>query len=145
MQAAVVLERPRRDVRQRDPQVPALGQHGRLRSVLLLLEGRLAADELEAKSRGAAPIGNSTLGQSDHGRFTSDRYAYEGGRTKRHGGDITEVLAKVNDCVPGKFASTAGQDKCQKCADHFYAWKRGSSACISCASTLPCRDKTSAK
>ena len=40
-----------------------------------------AADELEAKSRGAAPIGNSTLGQSDHGRFTSDRYAYEGGRT----------------------------------------------------------------
>ena len=58
-----------------------------------------AADELEAKSRGAAPIGNSTLGQSDHGRFTSDRYAYEGGRTKRHGGDITEVLAKVNDCV----------------------------------------------
>ena len=35
-------------MRQRDPQVPALGQHERLRAVLLLLERRFAADELEA-------------------------------------------------------------------------------------------------
>ena len=54
VEAAVVLERPRRDVRQRDPQVPALGQHERLRSVLLLLERRLAADELEALGQLAA-------------------------------------------------------------------------------------------
>ena len=54
VEAAVVLERPRRDVRQRDPQVPALGQHERLRAVLLLLERRLAADELEALGQLAA-------------------------------------------------------------------------------------------
>ena len=54
VEAAVVLERPRRDVRQRDPQVPALGQHERLRAVLLLLERRFAADELEALGQLAA-------------------------------------------------------------------------------------------